>query len=378
MMIIIFFILTLISSLHSASLKENYSIKQILAINNSPSSNIFELLIILKKFSANITNLADIDSISTMIEEYQKKVINFFSNHSPCVILKLLNGPSHDLGLLLFYLRYWLGAHRLPPLELDYIVLACENFSGGWLNAFRASNWIIPINDLLFIKIWDLTLGQPNQDSIEELKYLLISFKKLQAAQSLFSLHYPGIIKPLDPQYPHIVQFWKLNLSILYHFASLDLHTELYSVINDLLFEFKTNRKDNLESEKLNKVIYLNFLVQKLYIQFSSDDGAIFTLISWNDAMGDRYFTIKQVLLILICNEYKTNPLKMYDFMWDFSMNDFRSKSKVEIKMKSLTFSIEKIYGSFQSQDQIKITNFISRLQRFSGGKVVQTNKSQS
>jgi hypothetical protein len=365
-MIQIFFILQIIvTPLSFASFLETLSVEQIKEKFNSPGSNFIELYDILREIWANGHPSAPfIDIFTKLTAKFLNSFYNFIASHPPSVTLRQLNHPSRDLGLLVCYLYRWLGTSTMPSLNLSLFLYDENSCQVNWTFALRKDSWISLTFETLIARIQILAQIDPCQESLEEIRNLISSFEILRQHQiALQSRHYPARFTQINPLYPYLIQFYKSNLTNLHQIASLDLCAELYSVTMAILHSFKG--MNSLDNGKLQKVIYLNFLVRKLYYQYASD----FSLIIWDSSTEGPSLSIEQFILIFMCHQNSKDAIRMYHFICEFLHSDQSSKSMVNILIISLVDRSKEQIVKFHLKDQIKIKDFLKRLRRFYLGR---------
>lgn len=302
---------------------------------------------------------------SSLMEKFKENLDQFSARHSPLVVLRLLNQPSSDFGLLIFYLHHWLGSKKRSPLDMSFVLNSDQYISSYWMPAACICKWIVCSIEYLFSRFQKLILEQPSKESIDELEMLLASYDKLQKAHYVYHRLALGKAASIDSKYLYLAQFWKANLFKIFQFSSFNLHSELGHITIDILQTFKKKGKGNVEKEKLNKIISLNFLVQKLRGQFTSEEEFSFNVISGINSN----FTIRQMILILSCYMYKNDPLAMCHFTSSFSLGNNWSKRSVNNMLRSITLISNDVYETFQPEDQFKIQYFVGRLKPFCSDK---------
>jgi hypothetical protein len=363
--VISLFILIFFSSYNSASSAGKWALEQIQVKINSHSSNIIQLFDTLKYlYETNNFTIDDYFLFDELVEKYQMNLGKYFTTHSSLEILRLLNQQTQDLSLLIIYLGRMGGDISLYK-DIDFFVFLAsdrEIASHGSTCLVRCE-YIMDSIEFLIDRIDSLTFSdQPSKDSLEELDILLSVFVKLSDEYDLYTCD-PDTddAEIINFKYSPYVKFWKANLRNFYRFCQLDVQAEIYSVTMDLLF-----LRDFEESYKIQKIIYLHFLIQKFCIQCSSISEMIAFLISSNDSLLGQNFSPRQIVLILMSLYQEKNWLSMNHFISSFYDNNETSKILVRKLFRYVDGQkASHILRTQDPKDQFKSLRFIKSLQEF-------------
>jgi hypothetical protein len=310
--------------------------------------------------------------------KYQRDLLNFFAKLPSIMVLRCLNRLTDDLDLLVIYLS-WMGGKLEIDLEissLDHFILDQNRISLREDSCTRRCKFIESGINYLLDRIQKLASDPVAQDSIDEVNALLTSFGKMRREFNFYfdisSIQYRFDFKFPDINYFHILYFWRDNLAKLYPLSQLDTSFEVYSVSNDLLSISYTKK-----NQRISKIIYFNYLVTKLCSNYSSIEDFISSLV-FSD---DQKFTPKQIILILMSNRYRRDPLGMDSFIKNFRPNNATSKVLVKHMFKNL--NAQKISSILNSQSDDKnhiksrfakhLQNYVPRNYSFS--KIEPSNK---